>query len=122
MTGRSNIILIAINIQRDMNSLIASLRQTSKMGIAMRGETFLRKLDARLQVTPFLFGAERTLADIAVFPFVRQFRIADPVWFDAQDWSPLKTWLDVLTSSTLFSSIMEKYPLWKETHKEHVFR
>lgn len=85
------------------------------------GEAFLSKLNARLQRTSFLFGASRTLADIAIFPFVRQFRIADPDWFDERDWPELKAWLDELMKADLFASIMEKYPLWKESHKEHMF-
>ncbi|MEL7492089.1 MAG: glutathione S-transferase [Pseudomonadota bacterium] len=85
------------------------------------GERFLRKLEARLQGSRFLFGEARSLADIAIFPFVRQFRIADPAWFDAQDWSRLREWLSALIDAPLFQDAMKKYDLWKETHKEFAF-
>jgi len=85
------------------------------------GEKFLHKLDARLQETPFLFGEKRTIADIAIFPFVRQFRIADEKWFDAQDFTALQKWLAGLMASSLFEGVMQKYDLWKESGTEVVF-
>lgn len=71
--------------------------------------------------TGYLYGNARTLADIAIFPFVRQFRIADMEWFDAAPIANVQRWLKTLTASGLFKSVMEKYPLWKETEKEFVF-
>lgn len=85
------------------------------------GEKFLRQLDGQLTKQPFLFGNQRTLADMAIFPFVRQFRIADQPWFDAQDWAALKKWLAAHMESALFTSIMKKYVLWKETGEEIAF-
>jgi len=85
------------------------------------GEKYLRLLDARLQKTAYLFGDRIALADIAIFPFVRQFRIADMNWFDAQNWDGLKRWLTEMMDSGLFNSVMQKYPLWKEAGKEIAF-
>ena len=86
-----------------------------------QGAAFLRKLNDRLNGRAYLFGDRRRFADIATFPFVRQFRIADPEWFDQQEWSPLRVWLETLTTSALFASIMNKYPLWNETNEEFAF-
>ena len=33
-----------------------------------------------------LFADNPRLADVAIFPFVRQFAFIDKTWFDAQDW------------------------------------
>ncbi len=85
------------------------------------GMTFLQKLDARLAQTEYLYGARRSLADIAIFPFVRQFRIADPDWFDEASIPHVQRWLKTLTCSALFLSVMRKYPLWKETGEEIPF-
>ncbi|MEL7488237.1 MAG: glutathione S-transferase [Pseudomonadota bacterium] len=85
------------------------------------GAAFLRQLNDRLSSSLFLFGDARAFADIAIVPFVRQFRIADPDWFDAEDWPALKAWLEALMESDLFVSVMRKYSLWKETGEAHPF-
>lgn len=82
------------------------------------GMAFLQKLEARLADSDYLHGAERGFTDIAIFPFVRQFRIADKDWFDAAPIPNVQRWLKTLTESALFKSVMEKYPLWKETGEE----
>ena len=82
---------------------------------------FIDKLEARLAEAPFLCGATRGLADIAIFPFVRQFRIADPAWFDAAPIPRVQKWLKGLSASPLFLSVMDKYPPWKETGEEFPF-
>ena len=92
--------------------------EPDKLGHRDAGEKFLRKLDGRLQSSSFLFGEKRSLADIAIFPFVRQFRIADMAWFDGQDFKSLQKWLAVLMSSSLFEEVMEKYVPWKQSGEE----
>lgn len=82
---------------------------------------FVEKLETRLRDKTYLFGENRTLADIAIFPFVRQFRIADKAWFDAAKIPNVQTWLTGLAEAKLFRSVMNKYPLWKETGKEFLF-
>ncbi|GJL95492.1 MAG: glutathione S-transferase [Hyphococcus sp.] len=86
------------------------------------GMKFLKKLDEKLVGQPYLNGDKRTLADIAIFPFVRQFRIADPDWFDAVPIANVQRWLNGLMTSDLFQSVMKKYPLWKETGEEFLFQ
>ncbi|MCK5745627.1 MAG: glutathione S-transferase [Oricola sp.] len=85
------------------------------------GFEFLDKLEARLADSAYLHGTEHGFTDIAIFPFVRQFRIADKDWFDAAPIPNVQRWLKTLTESSLFKSVMEKYPLWKETGKEAIF-
>ncbi|WDI31214.1 glutathione S-transferase [Hyphococcus flavus] len=85
------------------------------------GLKFLQKLETQLADTGYLYGNARTLADIAIFPFVRQFRIADMEWFDAAPIPNVQHWLKTLMESELFASVMEKYPLWKETGEEFGF-
>lgn len=85
------------------------------------GEVFLRKLNDRLAGSPFLFGEKRSFADVAIFPFVRQFRVADEQWFDTQNFEPLQEWLKGLMSSPLFEGVMKKYAPWKETGQEISF-
>ena len=76
--------------------------------------SFLIELNERLSELdgPFLVGSRLCLADIALFPFVRQFAHVDKTWFDAQPWTSLSHWLEILLVSDLFGRIMKKYPQW----------
>ncbi len=73
----------------------------------------LARLEERLASSTYLCGDERGFADIAIFPFIRQFANADREWFDAQDLPKLQAWLDELITSDLFTGVMRKYPQWK---------
>ncbi len=79
---------------------------------------FIEKLEVRLAASAYLNGDKRTLPDIAIFPFVRPFRIADEAWFNAAPVPHVQAWLKGLMASDLFQSVMKKYPLWKETGEE----
>ncbi|MEQ1488082.1 MAG: glutathione S-transferase C-terminal domain-containing protein [Methylotenera sp.] len=52
------------------------------------------------------------MADIAVFPFVRQFAAVDAAWFENSPYPKLQTWLKKLVESELFNSVMEKQPTY----------
>ena len=82
---------------------------------------FLNELQSRLEAQDQLFGTEISIADIAIFPFVRQFANTDRDWFDAQAWPDLRRWLDVHIDSERFQRIMKKYPRWQSGDKEPVF-
>ena len=73
----------------------------------------LQQLEARLALSGYLCGAQRGLADIAVFPFVRQFAHTDAGWFDAQPIPAVQTWLTALTGSQLFAAIMVRHAPWQ---------
>ena len=83
--------------------------------------TFLRRLDTRLQETTFLMGNRRTLADMAILPFVRQFANTDRVWFDAQGLKALVIWLDEFLASDRFRGVMAKYPPWQDGQDQVIF-
>ena len=76
------------------------------------GEKFLAELTARLDRRPWLGGESVGWADIAIFPFVRQFAQIDREWFYAAHAGPLARWLDAHIESTLFQAVMavEKKP------------
>ncbi|MEM6414123.1 MAG: glutathione S-transferase [Pseudomonadota bacterium] len=78
-----------------------------------KGSEFLFYLNERLAKQPALCGNDDTLPDIAIFPFVRQFRIADEEWFDRQPWSALHVWLSRHMNGTLFKSVMQKFHPWQ---------
>ena len=78
------------------------------------GERFLQRLEQRLQRQSHLCASQRSLADIAIFPFIRQFSMVDIAWFEQIGYTALRAWLQGLTGSQLFAGIMEKHPLWVE--------
>lgn len=70
---------------------------------------FLSLLNDRLEDQAFLMGGQLSVADIAIFPFVRQFANVDREWFDHQtQWSNLQAWLKERLESELFLRVMEK--------------
>lgn len=73
---------------------------------------FLHELDDMLAGQLYIMGQKRSVADIGVAPFVRQFAHVDRDWFDAQGWENLKPWLQVFLESEPFKRIMKKYPKW----------
>jgi glutathione S-transferase len=78
------------------------------------GLKFLASLEERLLSHAQLFGDDISLADIATFPFVRQFANTDRDWFNAQPLPNLQKWLADHLDSDLFKGIMGKYELWVE--------
>ena len=79
-----------------------------------QGEVFLQTLESRLQAQPWLCGQQRTLADMAIFPFVRQFAMVDMAWFEHSSYAAVNAWLAALKESDLFQTVMKKYPTWME--------
>jgi len=86
-----------------------------------QGEAFVRKLNDILSQTPFLTGNNITLADIAIFPFIRQFANTDRQWFDSLNTPFLHKWLTHHLESQLFQKVMHKYPQWKKGDEDVPF-
>ena len=72
----------------------------------------LMPLNVRLQSNQFLIGEKISLVDIAIFPFIRQFAMVDLDWWKSTNLKELQIWLDHFIESELFTSIMEKHPVW----------
>lgn len=78
------------------------------------GEAFLATLEKRLAAHPAaLTGPETSFADIAIFPFVRQFARVDWNWFQSAPYPVLRDWLARHESGALFSAVMQKYVAWQ---------
>jgi len=76
------------------------------------GSLFLSLLNERLGDHAQLFGDRASLADFAIFPFVRQFANTDRNWFDIQPLGNLQNWLERHVTSGLFSQVMKKERTW----------
>ena len=73
-----------------------------------QGEVFLQRLEILLIQSQYLLSSQISLADIAIFPFIRQFSGVDTIWFEAAPYPKLKIWLKTLIESELFTNIMQK--------------
>jgi len=79
-----------------------------------QAEPFISSLERRLCSQPFLISESASLADIALFPFIRQFAHVDINWFESAPYPKLRSWLSNWQTSELFLSIMHKYPCWEK--------
>ncbi|MEO0818427.1 MAG: glutathione S-transferase [Pseudomonadota bacterium] len=75
-------------------------------------QEILQRADAAIAEHGHLVGVCESLADIAAFPFVRQFANTDRDWFDGLDLPALHPWLARHLSSARFAAIMEKHAQW----------
>ena len=85
------------------------------------GEQFLMLLEARLSQHWFLVSDTLSMADIGVFPFIRQFAQVDRIWFEQADYPYLQAWLDYFLRSDIFTGIMQKYMPWTENAEPILF-
>ena len=95
--------------------------QQSQLHYREKGEEFLQQLEDRLNTHTFLIDSEPCLADIALFPFIRQFAYVDIKWFEQSPYPKLRQWLQSWLDSNLFISIMQKYPAWQEDQPPTIF-
>jgi len=72
----------------------------------------LNDLNTRLEQSKYLVTEHITLADIALFPFIRQCAFTDQDWFAALPYPRLQEWLDDYLDSPLFKAIMAKFKAW----------
>ena len=82
---------------------------------------FLIDLEKRLSKQAFLCGEDCSLADMAILPFIRQFANVNAEWFLSSVYKNLNQWLNKHIESTLFISIMDKYPAWKPGNEKLIF-
>ena len=86
-----------------------------------QGEVFLAKLEKSLVGVNYLFSGQPSLADIAIFPFVRQFAAVDKIWFGQSRYLKLQHWLQRLVDSEQFLNVMQKFPVWKSGDNPIIF-
>ncbi|KPB02211.1 glutathione S-transferase [Ahrensia marina] len=87
---------------------------------AICASTF-KRYEERLTSQKFLLGNRPTIADNAIFPFVRQCANVDREWFDAQPWPNLQKWLEHFLSSERFDYIMRKNAPWQTGDEPLIF-
>lgn len=87
----------------------------SQLEYRAQGEGFLQTLETALTQHAFLLGEQVSLADVAIFPFIRQFVAVDAAWFAHSPYPQLRAWLAGWLDSALFAQIMQKFPTYIQT-------
>lgn len=75
-------------------------------------EVFLLKLESQLDASRYLLGDACSVADVALFPFIRQFAGVDKDWFAQSHYPAMRRWLKEFLDSSAFTAVMEKYSIW----------
>jgi glutathione S-transferase len=76
----------------------------------------------RLKENPWLLGAAISLADAALWPFVRQWRLADPEGFEADgQLAPLREWLNRFLDDPSFERLMQRADPWSSGGLQPLF-
>ena len=74
-------------------------------------DDILSEYENQLNNTKYLLRDSISIADISIFPFIRQFANVDYQWFK-NNYTKLTVWLEDICLSDLFIQIMEKYEIW----------
>ncbi|MEK9964600.1 MAG: glutathione S-transferase N-terminal domain-containing protein [Betaproteobacteria bacterium] len=96
------------------------LNEIESLAYREKGFNFLLRIEKRIEKNQFISGSKIGFLDIASLPFIRQYRIADPNWFDVQPIPRVQEMLNEFLSSALFNSIMEKYKPWHPVEGDEV--
>ena len=77
-----------------------------------RCASYFSRYDDALADQRYLLGDSVCLADIAIFPFIRQAANVDMEWF-RKEYVNLARWLERFVRCELFESVMAKYSIWE---------
>ena len=86
-------------------------------------ESFFKLIEKQLSENKgvALLGNRISFADIAIFPFIRQFAMVDLNWFKSSPYEFLKKWFSEIEQSDLFQNCMKKYEQWQPEQKPIYF-
>ena len=75
-------------------------------------EEFIEELEEMLTENHYLLADQMSLADIGVFPFVRQFSLVNKEWFASTPYPKVQNWLQNLIDTDLFQKVFHKHDRW----------
>lgn len=73
-----------------------------------KASEFLFILDERLTSNRYLCGQQISIADVAIFPFIRQFASVDTEWWQHSSFQVVNRWLQGFIESELFALVMKQ--------------
>jgi len=96
------------NFKKNLDKYADRFPEHSKEYYRSQCEVFLNLLNEKLQSKNYLMAERISLADVAIFPFIRQFYLVDEEWFLNSKYQELKKWLQSLLESQMFKDVMKK--------------
>ncbi len=81
----------------------------------------LGDLDERLRASGSLGSSLRSMTDLAIMPFVRQFAQTDRSYFDGLPFERLNAWLAMHLASALFAQVMIRPAPWRPGDPPMIF-
>ena len=85
-------------------------------------EKILLEIEDFISDEEWFFGKKINKLDISILPFIRQFRIANPDWFDNyKGLIKVKNYLHNFLASNLLKDVMINYDVWKEESERSIF-
>jgi len=77
----------------------------------------LKTMENKISNKFFFYTDHLNKIDICILPFIRQFRIANPEWFDNHIKFPkVQKWLDNFLKSSILEEIMVSHEVWKKNN------
>jgi glutathione S-transferase len=84
--------------------------------------SILKNLDKEIKNTGYFFSNNPHKIDLCILPFIRQFRIANPYWFDNHEEIPrIQKWLSSFLESYLLKEVMVSYEVWEKNKPVTIF-
>lgn len=93
----------------------------SSEGFRDQGEVFIQVIEDKLKSHNYLFGDHICLADITIFPFIRQYANVEKKWFKSTGHIQVAAWLERIIEGDIFKRTMRKAPLWLEQKEDILF-
>lgn len=88
-----------------------------------QSEVFLQELeDALLSHKGFILSNQLSVADISIFPFVRQFSKVDEKMWVSNAYPEVRKWLSMLLKKIEFEDVMRKYDVWESENSPLIIR
>jgi len=84
-------------------------------------EHFISIFEQRLCEHKYLMGYEKSLADYAILPFIRQFARVERHWYLQSDYKHIRAWLDEFLQAPMFTKVMAKYDLWMDCGETFIY-
>lgn len=73
-----------------------------------KAHDYLQQLNTLLSQNHYFLNDKISIADVAIFPFIRQFYMVDQNWFNQRQYSYLQAWLEWFLKYDVFLHVMKK--------------
>jgi len=122
----SILLLITLNDEQfvpylEKYKLAKRKHEVSEIYYRRQCEVFITQFEDTLSRQKYFMGDTPSLADYALLPFIRQFARVDRQWYLQSPYPNLRRWLNNHLQTPIFTKVMNKFPLWLDTHESFLF-